>query len=223
MSKENFVKFLEEFIGTFFLVSMVGITLTMEPPIGQLAVAGLLTGMIYMGKEISGAHFNPAILFSLYLRGCDFKVINMMSLWLAEILGAVAACFAVYYIKGDFFALEPGPAIDLTKALVCEIFFTFILASVDLNVTTTKKGSEKSYYGIAIGLTILAGSLALGKISGAAFNPAVGSVPVTIKYIFRGGNVLNSFIYLIRPFVGASLAGLTFKFVNPGKKRIEDA
>lgn len=216
--KKTIIEFLEEFIGTLFLVTMVGLTIKMDAPSGQLAVAGLLTGMIYMGKEISGAHYNPAIFFACYIRGCDITVMDLIKLWTAEISGAIAACFLVFYIKGEFFQLTPGPDVSFTKALVCETAFTFLLASVDLNVTTTKKGAEKSYYGIAIGLTILAGALALGKVSGAAFNPAVGCVPIIIKSIYYGGNPVEALIYFIGPFVGATLAALNFRFVTPGRQ-----
>ena len=42
-----------------------------------------------------------------------------------------------------------------------------------MNVATAKGTEGNSFYGLAIGFTVLAGAYAVGGISGGAFNPAV--------------------------------------------------
>ena len=44
---------------------------------------------------------------------------------------------------------------------------------VVLNVARSKDTAGNSYFGFAIGFTVLVGALSVGKISGGAFNPAV--------------------------------------------------
>ncbi len=44
-----------------------------------------------------------------------------------------------------------------------------------LNVATAKGTSGNSFYGLAIGFTVLVGAFSVGNISGGAFNPAVAT------------------------------------------------
>jgi len=56
-------KYIAEFIGTFFLVLTVGLTV-IEPSIGSfvpLAIVSVLVAMIYAGFHVSGVHYNPAV------------------------------------------------------------------------------------------------------------------------------------------------------------------
>jgi aquaporin Z len=57
--------------------------------------------------------------------------------------------------------------------LIAEFLFTFALVWVMLNVATTKENAGNSFYGLAIGFTVVAGAYAVGGISGAALNPAI--------------------------------------------------
>ncbi len=59
-------------------------------------------------------------------------------------------------------------------SLVAEFLFTFALAWVVLNTATARGTAGNSFYGLAIGFTVFAGAVAVGGISGGAFNPAVG-------------------------------------------------
>ena len=63
----------------------------------------------------------------------------------------------------------------MTAAVIAEFVFTFVLCFVVLNVATSKDHPDNSFYGLAIGFTVAAGAVAVGPISGAVFNPAVGS------------------------------------------------
>ena len=63
---------------------------------------------------------------------------------------------------------------DELAALLIEVLFSFALVLVVLNVATHEGTAGISHYGLAIGFTVLAGAMAGGRISGGAFNPAVG-------------------------------------------------
>ena len=69
-------KYLMEFIGTFFLVFVIGLSVigigagSMAP----LAIGTILMVMVYAGGHISGAHYNPAVTLAVWMRGkCDIQ------------------------------------------------------------------------------------------------------------------------------------------------------
>jgi aquaporin Z len=95
--------------------------------------------------------------------------------------------------------------------LLVEFLFTFALAWVVLNVATAKATANNSFYGLAIGLTVMAGAIAVGSISGAAFNPAV-AVGVAVMKLAAWKNI---WVYFLAEFAGAAVAGLTFRAMNP--------
>ncbi len=83
-----------------------------------------------------------------------------------------------------------------------------------LNTATSKNTSGNSFYGLAIGFTVLTGAYAVGSISGAAFNPAFAA-GVTVMGLSSIG---NKWIFIVGNFVGGALAAVVFKFLNPEDK-----
>lgn len=69
------------------------------------------------------------------------------------------------------------------------IVFTHLvrLISTYPQVATTKAQEKNSYFGLAIGFTVCAGAFSVGPISGAVFNPAVGT-GLLLTHMFAGGN-----------------------------------
>ena len=126
--------------------------------------------MIFAGGHISGGHFNPAVTLGVWLRGrCDTK--DVLPYWLFQVVGAIVAAIAVKYFRGD---ATPGDKFEVGKALLAEFLFTFALVYVVLNVATAKGTSGNSFYGLAIGFTVLVGAFAVGDISGGAVQPGRG-------------------------------------------------
>src|SRR4029077_20174967 len=72
---------------------------------------------------------------------------------------------------------------NVPAALVAEFLFTFALAYVVLNPATAKGTAGNSFYGLAIGMTVMAGAFAVGRISGGAFNPAVAIGAAVMKLL----------------------------------------
>ena len=201
-----------EFIGTFFLVFVV--LLTGNP----IAIGTILMVMIYMGGHISGAHYNPAVTLAVLVRG-KIKAGEAMMYMIVQIIGAVVAAVMYYLIYHKTAAPAPDPHFNILKPLAIEIIFTFALASVVLNSATSKKTAGNSFYGLAIGFTVLAAAFAGGPISGGAFNPAVGTGPILVDTIIGHGHSINAlWIYLVGPFTGGGVAGLLFNYLNPDDK-----
>jgi len=203
-------KYITEAIGTFFLVLTVGCTVIaggtgVIPP---LAIGSALMIMIYAGGHVSGGHYNPAVTLGVLVRG-RIKGGDAAAYMIAQLVGAALAAAVVGYLKGGF----PGtPAMpNVGRALVAEFLFTFALVYVVLNSATAKGTEGNSFYGLAIGFTVMTGAFAVGNISGGAFNPAV-ALGITIMGLSAWASI---WIFLVANFAGGLVAGLTFRFLNP--------
>ena len=207
-------KFLTEFIGTFFLILTIGLSVSVSSVLAPIAIGGALMVMIYMGGNISGAHYNPAVTLAVFMRGkIDAK--DMIIYWVFQLLGAVIAAFVVFILTTKTLQVVPGPGIDTIKIILSELLGTFALVSVVLNVATTKKAAGNSYYGLAIGFTVMAMAVGLGPISGGAFNPAVALGPQIVDAIKGGASLSGCWLYLVGCFAGAALASIVFRICNP--------
>jgi aquaporin Z len=206
-------RYLTEAIGTFFLVLTIGLTVTAGSEFAPLAIGSALMIMVYMGGHVSGGHYNPAITLAVWMRG-KIDTQDVLPYMVSQVLGALAASGIVLATTGLTFAPAPGPDVGPVPALLVEALFTFALALVVLNVATAKATSGNSYYGLAIGFTIVVAAFAGGPISGGAFNPAVGIGP-TILHAARGGGSLGDlWLYLVGPFAGAAAAVAVFRVQN---------
>ena len=208
--------YLTEFIGTFFLTLTIGATVITGTPFAPLAIGSSLMVMVYMGGHISGAHYNPAVTLAVYLRG-KLAAREVGPYMLSQLAGAIAASLVVYLLTGRSFAPDPNfDAVTKLGAVTGEFLFTFALALVVLNVATATKTAGNSYFGLAIGFTVLVGAVAMGGLSGGAFNPAVGTGPAIVHALVGGGSLKDVWIYLVGPFLGGAAAAGVFKLQNPG-------
>jgi aquaporin Z len=200
---------LTEFIGTFFLVLTIGLTVTAQLPFAPLAIGASLMVMVYMGGHISGGHYNPAVSLAAMMRGA-LPTAQYAPYVVSQILGALLAAVVVHIITGKTFAPAPGAGVSMMAALLVEILYTFALALVVLNVAVAKATKGNSFYGLAIGFTIVVAAFAGGGISGGAFNPAVGIGPTIINAVLGGGSWSAVWLYIVGPLVGGALAATVF-------------
>lgn len=206
--------YLTEFYGTFFLVLTIGLAVLAGTPFAPIAVGAGLTVMVYMGGPVSGAHYNPAVTLAVWMRG-RLAAAQVLPYWTAQVLGALAGSLTVYLLTGHTFAPAPAPGATAVQALLAEVLFAFTLALVVLNVATTRATAGNSYYGLAIGLTVMTGALAAGQISGGAFNPAVGIGPTVVSALLGHGGFSHLWLYLVGPLAGGALAAVVFKVQHP--------
>ena len=206
-------KYIAEFIGTFFLVLTIGCTVIpgaagVIPP---LAIGAALMVMIFAGGHVSGAHFNPAVTTAVFIRGrCDKG--DVIPYWIAQILAGVAAASVAVFLVGK--SGTPMEIKNVPAAFVAEFLFTFALAYVVVNSATAKGTSGNSFYGLAIGMTVMVGAFSVGAISGGAFNPAVAVGAAMMKLV----KFADIWIHIVADLAGGLVAGLTFKFLNPEDK-----
>ncbi len=127
---------------------------------------------------------------------------------LAQALGASAASLLALKIKGNSLIVAATP--NIANALLAELIFTFALVYVVLNVATSKKTAGNSYYGLAIGFTLMTAAYAIGSISGCAINPAV-AIGLTIMGLSK---LSNLWVFVMANFAGGALAAAIFKITN---------
>jgi len=205
-------KALTEFIGTFFLVLTVGCSVLGAGPgiIPPLAIGSALMVMIYAGGHVSGAHYNPAVTLGVLVRG-RCTVADLVSYWIAQVVAAVVAAMVVLYFRTD---TATPVLVRPAAAALAEFLFTFALVYVILNVATAKATSGNSYFGLAIGFTVLAGAFSVGSVSGGAFNPAV-AVGAMILHLLPWSNLP---LYVVSEFAGGVAAALAFRIINPNDR-----
>lgn len=203
-------KYICEFIGTFFLVLAVGATVIngASGVIPPLAIGSMLMVMIFATGHISGAHLNPAVTLAVWMRG-KMAAADIPGYVIGQIVGALAAAYLVLFMKGN----PPVTAMVFDspiRPLIAEFLGTFALAFVVLNVATAKANSNNSFYGLAIGFTVVSAAFALGSYSGGAFNPAV-AVGITAMGL---NAVSNIWIHLAAELVAGAMAAIVFGLVS---------
>jgi aquaporin Z len=210
-------KYAVEAVGTFFLVFTVGAAVGSGSTLAPLAIGAVLMVMVYAGGHISGGHYNPAVTLAALVRR-RIGIRDAAAYWVVQIAAALLAAGVVRAIINPA-QLATTTTITLASrtmlgAFIVELVFTFALCYVVLNVATSKDHPKNSFYGLAIGFTVVAGAVAVGGISGGAFNPAV-----TI-----GAAVMNMFawqtlwVYLVAQVIAGAAAGATFLALNPSDK-----
>lgn len=205
-------KLIVEFTGTFFLVLTIDLTV-IDPGAGNLAplaIGSVLAVMIFAGGHVSGAHYNPAATTGVAVRGkCPFA--NVPVYMIAQLAtGAIAAYLALWFKGSPAAAINP----DMPKALSAEFLFTFAQANTGINVATAKGTSGNSFYGFAIGFTVLAGAHAVGGISGGSFNPAVSAALL----LFGKLTAAQAGAYIAALLLAGAATGALFNFLNPDDK-----
>ena len=205
-------KYIIEFLGTFFLILIIGMT-------GNPIAIGLgLAVLVYMGAHISGAHYNPAVSLAMYInKQIDAKELGKYIS--SQLVGSVIGTFTLTKLGQDSLNIV-SQTNDIQSFFIAEILFTFLLVFVILNVALSKNLKDNQFYGIAIGLTVTAGAFAVGDISGGVFNPAVSFGPSFFSFIdpqVVGSNVSSSDFftyYLATGIIGSVLASYLYKKVS---------
>lgn len=197
-------KLLTELVGTFLFLTVIALSAGAGPQ-APLAIGVALMVVVYMGGHISGAHYNPAVSLAVFLRR-KIGRLELVTYWIAQLIGAALAFVVGFLVSGKSAGIHPGAHVYAGSALAVEIIFTAALALVVLNVAATRATQGNSFYGLAIGFTVVAAVFVGGPISGGAFNPAVGFGATLGSAFFTGGGWGDLWIYVVGPLVGAVIA-----------------
>jgi len=209
-------KYLVELIGTFFLVLTVVVAVNgIAGNLAPLAIGSILMVMVYAGGHISGGHFNPAVTLGVWIRGkCPTSDVPFYMI--SQFVGGVIAAFGGTYLVSCMPGAGGIPTSGSTSTFnifaggLAELLGTFALVWVVLNTATAKGTSGNSFYGLAIGFTLMACIYGLGGITGGAFNPAV-AVGISLSKMTSWANLPS---FLVGQIVASIAAALIFKYVN---------
>lgn len=193
------IKLLTEFLGTFFLVTIVSFTGN------PIAIGAVLTALVYSGGHISGAHYNPAVTLAVFLKK-KISSADALQYVAAQFLGAVCAVEMYFLTKHTFFLPAPGLQISWLVAFLVEVIFTFLLVRTVLSTAVDSRVKNNQYFGLAIGTALLAGAFAGGPLSGGVYNPALGLAAIFLDLTHLTEHVPLIVLYFAGPLLGGALA-----------------
>ena len=231
MEKSMIKKCVAECIGTCVLV-LIGCGSAMAGT-GTLTIAfafGLsIVAMAYSIGNISGCHVNPAVSFAVYMNG-GLNTREFLSYVISQCAGSFIGAlllrltFSLGDVK-DWTAPEgkdwgmgantlAGVDDNILAGFIVEIVLTFIFVMAILGVTS-KKANHGSFGGLVIGLSLtLVHILGIG-LTGTSVNPARSLFPAVFAL---GDAIVQVWIFIIAPFIGAGLAALAYKWLNADNK-----
>ena len=186
--------------------------------LGIAAAFGLaVTIMIYTIGSVSGCHINPAVSIAL-CAAKKFPVKDTAAYCTAQFIGASLGAGLIILVmgmdaltSGGLGMTAPAVGISVFQAVLAEFIGTFILMMVIMGVAVDRR-AVSGFAGLAIGASVLAVILVIGKISGGSINPARTFGPDIMALIFSGSDALwTTFpIYVIGPILGAVCAALLY-------------
>jgi len=201
-----------EFIGMFMFVFTVGMATNKAGAgaLAPLAIGSLLMVMVFAGAHISGGHFNPAVSTAVFFRRRMIAK-EYGAYMVTQFVAAILAGLTVRVVGGHE---ANASVVGAARMLIAEFLFTFALCWVVLNVATARGTEGNSFYGLAIGFTVVVGAFAVGGISGGAFNPAI-AIGAMVTGLFKWSNV---WIYFVAEFLGGTAAAYAFLYLLPAEK-----
>lgn len=214
MSKKAFAELLGTFIMVFCGCGAMTVNEITGGAITHVGVAitwGLVVmAMIYAFGHISGAHLNPAVTIGFAVAK-KFKWKDVPLYLTAQTMGAFLAILVLWLLfpeSSSFGHTYPAEGFAPHKAFIFELFLTFFLMLVILNVSIGSK-EIGSMAAIAVGGVILLEAMFAGPMTKASMNPARSLAPA-----FVSGNLDHLWLYLTAPIIGAILAVFCHKTIQ---------
>ena len=243
--------FLGEVLGTFLMcflgIGAVATATLYESHTGPYQI-GMIWGLaimigIYMTRNLSAAHFNPAVTFAMCLSGrCAWKnfpiyvagqfvgaILGSGTLWLffmdtikeqlAGIANGMAEATQASSIWLEVFPNTPNGIVSLWTAGFAEALGVSVLVLVIFSMTEGCNLGRPSFdlFPVFIGLTIAGLISTIGPMTNAGLNPARDLGPRLVGYLagFRAPNftLANLFVYTLCPLIGAAMGVLVFRYI----------
>jgi len=237
-------KLLAEFVGTFFLVFTVCVSVVGGGDMAPIAIGTVLSIQIYSFGTVSGGMFNPAVTLAVLLSGRKKINCMMASFYMVvQFLGALAGASIAFGATEKTFCFTtqanplPGdPSLhkraNWGTCFTMEMFFTMALCSAVLH-TGTSFDAPNHYFGLAIGGTVMSSAFACGGFDQGSFNPAVTfgvnvanyfsednaklGTKISDKIDLRTPDAGSWLLFLLVPFLGSVLAAAVFRGTRMGE------
>lgn len=230
MQDRGLAAYIVELVGTFFLVFVIGMVISLYVAGGgqaqfgsDWAVIGLTQGFVLFLlvatlAGISGAHLNPAVTTAAaFLRRID--PVDAIVYVLAQLSGGVLGALLVKALLEDEGRIVNYGAVDVSPLLandfagmVVETLGTFLLVLAVVAVALNPR-AWRDWAPLTIGLTLGFVVMVFGPLTGASVNPARWFGPALISENWGG-----VWPYIVGPLLGSGLAVLFYRFViEPGE------
>jgi len=212
-------EFVAELLGTFALTFVGGAaimqTKNVDAGAGLLDVAlahGLvLFLMVSAFMKISG-NFNPAVSLGLLVTG-RITPVQAGTFIAGQLVGAVAAALSLKALfPSSLWEAARGTrqmvSLDVTtaQAFALEAIATGVLMTAVMGTAVDPKGPKIG--GLAVGMAVTVGILAIGPLTGGSMNPAR-----TIGPMFATGAYEGLALYIAAPIVGAVSAAVLYRYL----------
>ena len=179
---------------------------------GSTAIAIIFSPI---GKR-SGAHFNPSVTWTFFRLG-KIGAWDAAFYTLFQFAGGIAGIMLASITLGNSVAHQsvkyattvPGPAGPIV-AFLAELFISFILMSVVLRVSNTKRFAR--WTGIFAGALVATYITIESPISGMSMNPARTLSSAISAHIW-----MSLWVYFIAPPLGMLLAAEVYQRLNAGR------
>lgn len=190
-----------ECFGTFVLTLVAMLA-------GGNAASVVLIALVYAGGPVSGANYNPAVSTALwFLKKMPASTYGKYVL--AQLIGAMFGIFIARVLDAKLTIAPFAPA-SFGAMFVAETIFTALLVLTVLSVAVSKRAVGNQYFGLAIGLALLTGQMAVAGISGAVFNPAIVLAQPITDFSHAVSYLIPSGVYVTAQLTGAILAALLY-------------
>lgn len=195
-------KYIAEMLGTMFFVLIIGLSG------GDALTVGIaLAVLVYATGATSGGHLNPAVTLSLAVaKKISWAEAVKYRIW--QIVGALVGALVYRLLRGSTMLILPDDGVSTWQILLGEFIFTFLLCMVVYMTAVAKSAKGSGYWGFTIGLTVFIGIMAVGRMTGGVFNPAVATGPILVDLFDGGMTISYLWIYLLATLAGGAVAGL---------------
>jgi aquaporin NIP len=208
--------YLAELMGTFALVLCGTGAIIIDQQFGgvvthagvSLTWGTIITVMIYVFGNTSGAHINPAVSIAFTLAG-RFSIKKLPGYIISQLTGALLASFTLKFLfPANKLLGGTMPSGTETQSFILEFLLTFFLMFV---VFIFAHGSKETgrYAAIGIGAVVGLEAYFAGPVCGASMNPARSIAPAIVS-----GHLEHLWIYIIAPVTGAALAFPAWKYLR---------
>ena len=210
---------LAEAFGTFlfFFVAAGSIVVQAYPGaaggsglVGIALAHGLVLAVLVSALgSVSGAHFNPAVTFGVWIAG-RIDGARAVAYVIAQLVGALVAGFALRFAFDaslDTTSLGTpalGAAVSPTTGIAVEAILTMVLMTAVFGTAVDPRAPKIG--GLAIGLAVAADILMGGPMTGAAMNPARWFGPA-----IASGALDNWYVWWIGPLIGAGVVAVIYR------------
>ena len=217
-------RYAAEALGTFALVVIGPGAAMVAARTGAFGHAGValafglaVTLIVAASGHLGGAHINPAVTLGLWSVR-RFPAREVVPYVLAQRVGAVAASLLLRWLLGPVGGLGATvPAISLDRAFVVEAGYTGLLGVVIMAVATDER-VPAAVAPFALGVTVFAGALTTGPLTGGSFNPARSLGPAV-----AGGGWTAHWLYWLAPIVGMALGMRCYDWLRGASPAAVDA